>query len=316
VKGIDSAVTQVETKLKIVVYPFLMPCGGKAFLSPCAWSKNAGASGKRPNLQWKGNTMQNPYHNQAELETEKRRKRAAVLAGVTAAVAFAAVTLLLWKPLVTTFQQPEQFRTWVDAHHVWGRLVFVGIDMLQVVFAFLPGEPVELGAGYAFSTWEGTALCLIGDAMGTAIIFLLVKRFGIRWAETFVNREKLLSVPFLKDGKRLNLLAFILFLIPGTPKDLFTYVMGLTRMTLGRVVLLTSVARIPSVLTSTITGNALGVQDYRAAIWVYAVTGVVSIGGILVYRAVSRHQKEEALKTVNVQMQCVSNTYPKGIFKC
>ncbi len=217
-----------------------------------------------------------------------------MISGSVVVAVFVAATLLLWKPLSAVFQQPEQFRAWVDAHGFRGRLAFIGMDMLQVVFAFLPGEPMELGAGYAFSTWEGTALCLIGDAAGTAIIFLLVKRFGIRMVETFVSREKLLSVSFLKDSERLNLLVFILFLIPGTPKDVFTYVLGLTPMTLGKVLLLTSVGRIPSVLTSTITGNALGMQDYRSAVWVYAITGVVSVAGILVYRRFAkRHQNKQ-----------------------
>lgn len=227
---------------------------------------------------------QSPENDPAYL---KRRRIFSLISIIVLIAVFATVTAVLWEPLISTFQQPEQFRSWVDAHGFLGRLAFVGIDVLQVIFAVLPGEPVELGAGYAFSTFEGTALCLIGDAVGSAIIFLFTKLLGIKLVETFVSREKIRSLHFLKNSKNLNLLIFILFFLPGTPKDIFTYVIGLTPMKLNTFLILTSIARIPSVLTSTMTGNALGVQNYKSAVLVYAVTGAVSIVGILIYRKMS-----------------------------
>ncbi len=194
---------------------------------------------------------------------------------------------ILWKPLIDTVQKPEQFRVWINYNGTWGRLAFIGMVALQVIFAVIPGEPVELGAGYAFGTFEGTALYLTGDAVGTSVIFLFTKLLGIRLVEALVGRKKLRSIRFLKNNRNLNLLIFILFFIPGTPKDVITYVIGLTPIKLTTFLILTSIARIPSILTSTITGNALGVQDYKTAIIVYAVTGAVSLAGLLLYRRIS-----------------------------
>lgn len=227
------------------------------------------------------------------------RKRRQIFSLISIAVliaVFATVTVALWNPLIHTFQHPEQFRAWVDAHGLLGRLAFVGIDVLQVIFAILPGEPVELGAGYAFSTAEGTVLCLIGDAIGAAVIFLFTRRLGIKLAETLVGREKIQSLHFLKNSKNRNLLLFILFFIPGTPKDIFTYMIGLTPMKLSTFLILSSIARIPSVLTSTMTGNALGVQNYKSAILVYAVTGAASVVGILIYRRISGRIRKSGRK--------------------
>lgn len=223
----------------------------------------------------------------------KRRKIYAVISIIVLVAVFAAATVALWKPLISTFRQPAKFRSWVDAHGLVGRLAFIGIDVLQVIFAIIPGEPMELGAGYAFGALEGTLLCLVGDAIGTTVIFLFVRLLGIKLVETFVSREKIQSMRFLKDAKKLNLLIFLLFFIPGTPKDIFTYVAGLTPIRLGALLILTSVARIPSVLTSTLTGDALGVQNYRSAILIYAITGVVSIVGILIYRRISGRRQGE-----------------------
>jgi uncharacterized membrane protein YdjX (TVP38/TMEM64 family) len=99
-------------------------------------------------------------------------------------------------------------------------------------------------------------------ALGSVIIFMFTKRLGIKMAEAMVGKEKIHSLHFVKDSKNLNLLIFFLYFIPGTPKDIFTYFIGLTPMKLKTFLILSSIARIPSVITSTITGNALGVKDF------------------------------------------------------
>jgi uncharacterized membrane protein YdjX (TVP38/TMEM64 family) len=217
----------------------------------------------------------------------KKRKIFLFLSAAILIAVFATATILLWKPFTDTFQNPERFRMWIDSHGIWGRLAFIGMAPLQVIFAVIPGEPLEVGAGYAFSALEGTVLCLLGDAVGTSIIFLLTKRLGIKLVEMFVSRKKIESLHFLHSSKNLNMLIFVLFFIPGTPKDMITYVIGLTPIKLSMFLILTSIARIPSILTSTMTGSALGVQNYKAAAIVYAVTGIISLAGVLTYRKLS-----------------------------
>ncbi|MDD4311820.1 MAG: TVP38/TMEM64 family protein, partial [Eubacteriales bacterium] len=167
-------------------------------------------------------------------------------------------------------------------------VLFVGLIILQIVIAFIPGEPFELAAGYAFGTLWGTLLVWIGAIIGTTIVFLFVRKIGIKAVEVFFPREKIDSLKYLQDEKKLNAAAFILFLIPGTPKDLLTYLAGLTKIRLLPWILLTSIARIPSIVTSTISGNALGIEKYSLAIIVYAVTALVSGLGLLLYQRIQR----------------------------
>jgi uncharacterized membrane protein YdjX (TVP38/TMEM64 family) len=169
----------------------------------------------------------------------------------------------------------------------------VGMMVLQVVVAVIPGEALEIGAGYAFGAWEGLLLCLIGAAIGSAIIFFFVKLLGVKMVEAFISREKINSLKFIKSSRRLNLLMFILFFIPGTPKDLFTYFAGLTPMKLHTFLMISTIARIPSVITSTIGGHALGTQQYVFAAVVFAITIIVSLIGILIYRRISKQEKEK-----------------------
>ncbi|MGN0369233.1 MAG: TVP38/TMEM64 family protein [Butyrivibrio sp.] len=204
------------------------------------------------------------------------------------------VFIYVGKPLIRFVSEPEKFREWVDERGILGRLAFLGMTMLQVIIAIIPGEPMELVAGYAFGMWEGTFLCILGATLGGIPVFLLVKKFGIKAVEVFFSREKIESLKFLKSSPKRDFWIFILFFIPGTPKDLLNYVVGLTDMKLGKWLIISLVARIPSIVTSTIGGDALGVQNYVFAIIVFGGTLVISCIGMLIYRKICKVHDEHA----------------------
>lgn len=219
--------------------------------------------------------------------TEAHKKKIYLFAIIVALIFIAAVGYLVGKPMIEFVREPERFRAWVDSSGFVSRVIFVGMVVFQLIIALIPGEPLEMGAGYAFGAVEGTILCIIGCVIGSALVFLFVRRFGVKLVEVFFPREKIRSLRFLQDSRRLNLLTFIVFFIPGTPKDLLSYFIGLTDMKLGTWLLITAVARIPSIVTSTVTGDALGLKDYQFALIAFGVTLALSLAGILVYRRLS-----------------------------
>lgn len=207
--------------------------------------------------------------------------------------------LIAWfagEPLIRFVKNPAELRAWVDQNGFLSRLGFIGIVIVQLVVAVIPGEPVEFAAGYAFGALNGAIVCLIGQIIGGALVFLLVRKYGVKLLEAFFPVEKINEMRFLRDSKRLNLLLFVLFFIPGTPKDIITYVAPLTKVSLGEFLLISNIARIPSVVTSSIAGGAAGSEDYRATIVVYAITAVVSLIGIWIYRRIQKaeHSGEES----------------------
>lgn len=223
-----------------------------------------------------------------------RSKKVLSILALLIFIAFSAVVfVLVGKPMIRFLEQPELFRSWVDAHGIFGRLAFIGMVVLQVMIAFIPGEVLEIGAGYAFGAFEGTLLCMAGSALGSTIVFLLVRKFGVRLVEAFFPIEKIHSLKFLQDTKRLNLIVTIIYLIPGTPKDLLGYFIPLTQMKLWTWVLITFFARIPSLVTSTISGDALGLQRYEFAAIMFAVTIAISLVGILVYRSYTKRKNKD-----------------------
>jgi uncharacterized membrane protein YdjX (TVP38/TMEM64 family) len=225
--------------------------------------------------------------------TEKQRKWLAGGAVAVFVLLFLSVAWFIGRPIVRFARQPELFRAWVDARGVWGKVAFVSMVVLQVVVAIIPGEPLELCGGYAFGAVWGTALCLLGAVLGSVAVFALVRRFGQPLVEVFFSREKLDSLRFLHSSPKRDALFWLIFTVPGTPKDLLCYFAGLTDLSWGKWLLITTVGRIPSIITSTVGGNYLGVQNYQFALIVFAVTLAISGIGILIYRAVCRRHQGE-----------------------
>jgi uncharacterized membrane protein YdjX (TVP38/TMEM64 family) len=114
--------------------------------------------------------------------------------------------------------------------------------------------------------------------------------------EVFFSVEKIHSLRLLQNTRRFDLLLFTLMLIPGTPKDLISYFIGLTPMSPGHWLLIATVGRIPSVITSTVGGNALGEENYILALWVFSVSAAISIGGIFLYDRITKKRKQKQNK--------------------
>lgn len=225
---------------------------------------------------------------------EQKRKKQWITAASAVGVAILAglFTLLVWKWL-SSFSQ-EGFRDYIRSFGVWGWLVMLGLQILQVFVALIPGELLESGAGYIFGPWGGLLICYLGIAIGSVLIFLLTRRFGIGLVELFVSRRKISELRFINTEKKRNRLIFLIYLIPGTPKDLLTYLAGLTEIPLGSFLGLSLVARAPSVVSSLWGGQLLSDKNYWGAALLYGVTALVSFGGLLLYgQIVKRRQNRQ-----------------------
>ncbi len=225
--------------------------------------------------------------------SEKGKKILSVISVILLLLFIGAVTLLIGKPMIEFVSEPEEFRAWVSDKGILGKLCFVGMVFFQVVLALIPGEPLEIGGGYAFGAVEGTILTVIGTVLGSITVFYLVKKWGIKLCEVFFSREKLLSLKILKNKKRRDILVFLIFFLPGTPKDLVTYFLGLTDIKLGTVLFLSGIARLPSIITSTLGGDALGVKKYTTAIIVFGVTLAISGVGVFIYKKITEKRRNK-----------------------
>ena len=226
--------------------------------------------------------------------TEKQKK---LLSGGAIAVFLLLGAALAWfvgRPLIRFAREPEVFRAWVADHGLLGMAAYTGMVFLQVLVAIIPGEPLEIAGGYAFGAVWGTVLCLLGAFLGSAAVFAVVRKWGVPLVEVFFSQDKLDKLTFLKTSPKRPALLWLVFTVPGTPKDLLCYFAGLTDLRWTTWLLIASVGRLPSIITSTVGGNALGLQNYQFAAITFAATTVIAGVGLVIYRQVCRRHKHSA----------------------
>lgn len=231
-----------------------------------------------------------PFDEDMGIKLRRKALRRRVLIGLVAAAA--ATALLCWEylpGLLAWLADARAVRAFVADHAFASRLTMLGINIVQVLLAFLPGEPVELASGYAFGFWEGTALCLVASGLATSAIYWATRRWGWKLVGLFFDRSLFDRFSWLKSAKRLELIMLIVFLIPGTPKDFLTYFAGLTNMRFLPVVLIATFGRIPSIVTSTITASAVGSGNWPlVACTLVASALLLAVGGLMYRRLRSR----------------------------
>ena len=227
-------------------------------------------------------------------DTKLRRKRILAIIGVLAFLTLMIVLSVLFsREIKDFFKDPESLRSWVKEKGLWSRLVFVGVVILQVIVAFIPGEPVEIAAGALFGVWEGTLLCLVGALIGSCLVFLFVKKWGVKVVELFFPPEEHKKLKFMEQEKRAEFILFLLLFIPGTPKDLISYFAGLTPVKFIHFAWITFVARIPSVITSTWGGDAILEGKWILTVCIFAGTAVISALGVWLYKRITARRSEK-----------------------
>ncbi len=163
----------------------------------------------------------------------------------------------------------------------FGVLILLGMQFLQVVVAFIPGEVVQLAAGLMYGPLWGAVIVLVGCVISSSVIYQLVHRLGAPFVQGMVSTEHLDKFRSFEASGKLDIVVFILFLIPGLPKDVFTYVVPLTDMPFKRFIGLTTVGRIPGVVASTYVAAGVSEGQIVGPIIVAAVVAIIAVIAIV-----------------------------------
>lgn len=210
-------------------------------------------------------------------------------------VLLVSLTIVFW-PYIQSLSTDEglnNLKQTIDSLGIGGWFVMLGIQVLQIIVAFLPGEPIEIVMGIFYGSIGGMFTCLLGIFIGSILVYLLTKLIGVPFVKLFVDLDDLKKYKFLNNSKRLDLIVFILFFIPGTPKDALTYLAPFLPIKAKKFFVIATLARIPSIITSTILGNELIEGNYVNAIIVFAVTVIISIGGILFHHYYTKRKQKQ-----------------------
>jgi len=214
---------------------------------------------------------------------EKLRPHIAV--NVFLAALFAGLIIYLtirYGPEMTMFvSDPHAFREYLLSFGPWSAVVFMLFQVLQVVIAVIPGEPVQIAGGYIFGTFLGTVYSTLGITAGYIIIFTSVRLLGFPLVKALVPAKEFEKFGALINSPKLETTIFLLFLIPGVPKDILVYVAGLTPIQPVLFFIIITFARTPAVIGSSFIGAKIQSSQYLIAIIVSLAASILFVLGYI-----------------------------------
>jgi uncharacterized membrane protein YdjX (TVP38/TMEM64 family) len=164
---------------------------------------------------------------------------------------------------------------------MFGILICLGMQFIQVVVAFIPGEVVQAVIGYMYGTIGGGFITLLGALVSSVFVFYLVRKLGAPFVQGMVGGKESGRLKFLTDSKNLNALVLILYLIPGLPKDLLTYVFPLTKIRASAFFVLSTIGRTPAIFATTFVVSSFRTGNYLQMVIVAVIFGGLGILGIV-----------------------------------
>jgi uncharacterized membrane protein YdjX (TVP38/TMEM64 family) len=201
----------------------------------------------------------------------------AILAGLTGA------TVAWWRPLWQTVADPQRFRKVITGYGAGAPLAFIVAQVVQVVIFFIPGEVTQVAGGYLVGAWRGLLYTYIGITLGSLTAFYLARLFEHAVLDWLVDRDTVRQFDRIVYGKSGFWPMFILFLIPGIPKDLLCYIAGLTPMHVVLFLAISTVGRFPGILLSSLFGGGLAERDW-GGLALSTSLGAGLVGVVYVFR--------------------------------
>jgi uncharacterized membrane protein YdjX (TVP38/TMEM64 family) len=180
------------------------------------------------------------------------------------------------------FSNKPRVNNFIASFGSYAPMAFLGLQILQVLFAPIPGEITGFIGGYLFGIGLGFVYSTFGLSLGSLFAFLISRHFGQPFVRRFVGQETMRKFDYLMEHKG-AFFSFVFFLIPGLPKDYFCYLLGLSPMHITTFFIISAVGRIPGTLLLTMQGQAIRSEDYRAF---FVILGLASLSIVLtiIYR--------------------------------
>lgn len=194
------------------------------------------------------------------------------------------LTIFLWGlfPFIkglATIEGQIAFKEKIDSMGFGGIFLLFGLQIVQILLVILPGEPFEVLAGMCYGAWGGALFITISVFITTTIIFFTVRKLGQKYLYNFFKKEKvdkIMKSKLFKNPRNIDIVLFILFFLPATPKDLFVFIGGLLPIKPLRFILISTLVRFPSVITSTMVGANISKGNWELSLIIYGVTFVAA----------------------------------------
>lgn len=199
----------------------------------------------------------------------------AATAGLVSAVILldGAISVERYRELFEFYANEKALAQYIKDFGVYGPIVFILIQALQVVAAPIPGEATGILGGYLFGTFQGLVYSTIGLTIGSCLGFGLGRWLGLPFVRKFITQETYHRFDFLTQAKG-ELVIFLLFLIPGFPKDTLCYLLGVSPLPFSTFLLASTVGRIPGTWLLSMQGTQVRGNQYVSLFVLLSLLGV------------------------------------------
>ena len=217
-----------------------------------------------------------------------------------AIIAAVAIVWIFRSQLYSIFASPSRLRDWVSGYGYIAPLVFIGLQFIQVVLFVIPGEVAQAAGGYIFGMWGGMLYSVIGILLGSSFNFFLARLLGLPFVNAVFGAERLARFDKVLTSAKATVALFLLFLIPGIPKDALCYVAGLSTISFPVFMLISTVGRLPGIVGSSALGGAAANQMWLTVATIAIIAVLLFVVGMLyrerlhgfVERIIARRESE------------------------
>ena len=192
------------------------------------------------------------------------------------------VPVIIWHDaLWRLFSSPQRLRDWVAAWGGWAPAVFIALQALQVIVFAIPGEVAQIAGGYLFGAWQGSLLSVAGIFIGSTTSFFLARGLGKPFVAAIAPADQVERIEKLLGSRSARVVFFLLFVIPGIPKDILCYVAGLTPMRFPFFAVASMLGRLPGIVGSAVIGSAAASSQWVLAAIIGAAAAALFGAGLL-----------------------------------
>lgn len=183
--------------------------------------------------------------------------------------------------LIQRFSSAENIEAFFNEYKAQSIFIYIGSQILQIIICIIPGQWLQFAAGYMYGFWLGYLYSFIGALIGTVLTYYIAKVLGHDAMHLIFGEEKIKQTLVTLNSKKAVVLVFLIFLIPGVPKDLCNYVAGLSEMKLKPFLIVSLIGRTPGMMGSLLIGRQIHTGGYVSAAVIAAVAVVLCILGVV-----------------------------------
>ena len=187
------------------------------------------------------------------------------------------------RDFITSFKSVDDIKNYLAKYEVASSFVYIGLQILHVVISVIPAQPFHLASGYVFGFWSGYLLSIAGIAIGTTATFYLARLLGKDAMYLFFGEKKFVKHIDQMNSERALIVLFIIFLIPGLPKDPIGYAVGLSKIRLWQYLIVALAGRTPGIMGTIMLGSMIEDKSYTEVIILATAAALLCIIG-LIYR--------------------------------